>query len=556
MGSEKRDYLAIAEKYQQDIIDGTIPACLQVRQMCQRQKKDLARKRFPYVWKPKKGERVCRFMELLRHVKGQWAGQPFVMSPWQVFITMCLFSWQHKDADKRRFREFFLLVPRKNGKTFWAAAVALYGLLADHEAGAEIYCGANSRDQANEVFRPAKQMLERDEELRLHFGAECFASNIHVHRTGNKFEPVIRNVRDGASPHFAICDELHEAENSRSVDAFSTGMGAREQPLLIIISTAGVNLHGPCYERQKEMEQVLAGTTKNDLLFGTIYTADRDDDWEDAATWVKANPNYGVSVSPDYIQSKIIETKNHVSRRNINLCKHLNIWNASNVAFFDMKKWGDCAIKGLSEDDFIGEQCWLGLDLASKIDIAALILLFKKSGEYYMFSRFYLPKETINRPENNHYQGWAYDDKLIPTPGTTIDFDYIEEEIRKIAENFDLQEIAYDPFQATQLSTHLAAEGLPMVEMRPTFLNFSEPMKELESLILEEKIHHNGDPVLQWMASNVTVKVDGKDNIYPEKEHRQNKIDGIVALIMALGRSMVGEVHETSVYEERGLIFL
>lgn len=554
-----RDYAAIATEYSRAILSGAIPACLQVRQMCQRQDRDLERQGradFPYVWQPEKGGRVCAFLEDLKHVKGRWAGKPFILSPWQVFFTLTLFSWTHKDTGFRRFREAFLLVPRKNGKTYWAAALGLYCLLADNERGAEVYCGANSKNQAMYVFAAAQQMLRQDTELREYFGAEVFASNISVARTGSKFEPEIKKVRDGASPHLAITDELHEADSPHMVDAFSTGMGARTQPLLLIISTAGVNLAGPCYERQQALEKVLAGTIENDLLFGTVYTIDQDDDWQDPASWRKANPNYGVSVSPEFIEGKIFETKTHVSRRNINLCKHLNVWNASNQAFFDMQAWGKCAQKDLHLEDFAGKPCWLGLDLSSKIDIAALIILFREGGKYAVFGKFYLPEDTINRPENAHYQGWAHAGRLIATDGAVIDFERIEEGIQELASAHEIQAVAYDPFQATQLSTRLTAEGFPMIEVRPNFLNFSEPMKELESLVLQGRLQHDADPVLTWMASNVVAKSDNKDNIYPVKAVAQNKIDGIVALIMALSRAMTVQEDAGTVYANRGLLLI
>ena len=526
--------------------------------MCARQQADIARQGegvFPYVWRPEKGALVCAFLEELKHVKGQWAGKPFVLAPWQVFFTLTLFSWAHKDTGHRRFREAFLLVPRKNGKTFWAAGLALYMLLADNEPGSEVYCGANSKNQAMYVFNTAQQILRQDSELREFFGAEVFASNISVASTGSKFEPEIRAVRDGASPHFAVTDELHEAQSSQMVDAFSTGMGARTQPLLLIISTAGVNTAGPCFERQKALEQVLAGKLHNDLLFGTVYTIDQDDDWHDHDVWVKANPNYGVSVSPEFIEGKLFETKTHTARRNINLCKHLDMWNAANTAFFDMQAWTRCR-REIELEDFTGQPCWVGLDLASKVDIAALVLLFRVGEGYAVFGRWYLPQETIDRPENTHYQGWHYEGKLTATEGAVVDFGRIEEDLRELSGRYEVQCIAYDPFQATQFSTRMAAEGFPMVEMRPTVLNFSEPMKELESLVLRGLLQHDGCPMLTWMAGNVVAATDAKENIYPRKEVAQNKIDGIVALIMALGRTMVEPVQSKTVYETRGLLVI
>lgn len=559
---QQRDYTAIAAEYSKAVLSGDIPACLQVRQMCERQQRDLARcgrpgdPDFPYVWRPEAGGRVCAFLEELRHVKGRWAGTSFRLSPWQVFFVLTLFSWQHRDTGLRRFREAVLLVPRKNGKTFLAAGLCLYMLLADKEPGAEVYCGANSKAQAMYVFSTAQQMLRQDADLRRFFGAEVFASNISVAATGARFEPEIRNVRDGASPHFAITDELHEATSSHMVDAFTTGMGARSQPMLLIISTAGVNTSGPCYERQKALEQVLSGAMTNERLFGVVYTINQEDDWQDMASWTKANPNIGESVSLDFLEAKLAETKAVVARRNVNLCKHLNVWNAGSVSFFDMRAWTECRREGLRLENFEGRPCWLGLDLSSKTDIAALVLLFRDEGGYAVFGRWYLPSDTVGAPENTHYQAWKNAGLLTETEGAVLDYARIEEDLRDMAGRFEIQAVGYDPFQATQLSTRMTAEGFPMVEIRPTAQNFSEPMKELEGLVLERRLRHDGDPILSWMASNVVARVDAKDNVYPRRETVRNKIDGIVALIMALNRAMAAPEPERSVYETRGVMVL
>jgi phage terminase large subunit-like protein len=240
--------------------------------------------------------------------------------------------------------------------------------------------------------------------------------------------------------------------------------------------------------------------------------------------------------------------------------KHLNEWVNADTAWMDMRSWEACSNPALEETDFIGEPCIIALDLASKIDMAAKIMLFRREidgkSHFYVFGKYYLPRDTVDRGENSQYQGWESLGLLSVTPGAVTDFSFIEEDLLMNCSDYDVKEVPYDPFQATQLSSRMIAQGLPMVEMRPTVLNFSEPMKQLEALVLQKRLHHTGDPVLSWMVSNVVCHTDQKDNIYPRKERAENKIDGVVAMIMALGRALANEVivDDDSIYEERGLL--
>ena len=308
--------------------------------------------------------------------------------------------------------------------------------------------------------------------------------------------------------------------------------------------------------------KILQKQAVDETFWGIIYTIDKEDTWHDESVWVKANPNLNVSVSLPDLQSKCEKAKVMPSAQNNFKTKHLNVWVNVDAAWMNMQEWESCADESLTVDQFAGDACIVALDLASKIDIAARIQLFTKKidGElhYYVFGKYYLPLETIRTKGNDMYSGWVEDGLLVATPGNIIDFDYIEEDLRSLSSDYQVDEVPYDPFQATQLSTRMMAEGFPMVEMRPTVLNFSEPMKELEALVLDKRIHHNGDKVLEWMMSNVVAHYDVKENIYPRKEvnNSANKIDGVVALIMALGRSITNAPPTKSVYEKRGVISL
>lgn len=533
-----QDYAQTAENYAYDVISGQILASKYIQLAAKRHLNDLKRIKddgFAYTFDAKKAEKACRFIEAQYHTKGKWAQKKehLLLEPWQIFFVCNVFGWVSKDKGLRRYREVLLLVPRKNGKSALAAAIGLYMLCADGEYGAEVYTGATSEKQAKEVFTPAQIMARMNPDMCDYFGVAVNASNIHILSNGSKMEPIIGNPPDGSSPSCAIADEVHEHKDSRLIDTMITGMGARDQPLMLYITTAGDNIAGPCYQLQLEAQQCLDGTMENDKLFALIYGIDQGDDWTEVSTLKKANPNFGVSVSEDFLLSQLQNAKNSARKQSAFLTKHLNVWVGSRDAFFNVDKWNQC--KGdVFLKDYFGRPIYIGLDLASRVDIAALEILIPDGDDYIRFGKYYLPESALDG--NDHYRAWSIEGWLTITEGEIIDFNEIKNDILELCSQFEVRELAYDPFQATMLITELMAEGVPVVEMRPTVLNFSEPMKALDGIIRANKIKHNGDPVQTWMIGNVTAKEDAKENVYPRKERPENKIDGVVALIMALGR--------------------
>ena len=548
-------YIAIAKQYAQSVVSGAIPACRWVQLACQRQLNDLARfkgKDSPYRFNPKLSDRngrgfhpadnLCAFIERLPHVKGPLAGEPISLEPWQVFILTTVFGWVTPD-DKRRFRRSYIEVPRGNAKSTLSSAVALYMLAADHEGGAEVYSLATTRDQARIVFGDAQTMARRSPGFRTRFSVNVGAHNMHVLASGSKFEALSAegSTLDGLNIHFGCVDELHAHKTRTVYDVVETGTGKRDNSLLWVITTAGSNRAGICYEVRTFVSKLLDGVFEDDTQFGIIYGLDDGDDWTSENALIKANPNWGISVRPEILgplQAKAMQLPSAVNNFKT---KHLNEWVNADTAWMDMRAWDACADTSLDIDNFIGQPCWIGLDLASKTDIAALILIFAHpeiADAYLTFGKYYLPEDTVHGAGNSQYSGWMRIDRLTVTPGNVIDFSWIEADLLDMASRFAIQAVAFDPFQATQLSTRMLGEGLPMIEVRPTVLNFSEPMKILEALVLQKKLAHDGDPVLTWMASNVVAHLDVKDNIYPRKERPENKIDGIVALIMALSRAI------------------
>jgi len=541
----KNAHVELGEKYARAVIAGKILACKWVKLACQRHFNDKKRKDWNYHFVAEKAERVAKFLELFPHTKGKWAAQnePFILQPWQCFMVLSIFGWVHKAGPKkgkRRFTRALLLVPRKNGKSDIAARIGLEMFASDGEFGAEVYSGATSEVQAWEVFRPAHHMAERTEAFQEYYGVGVMKSNLHILVNGSRFEPIIGKPGDGASPSCAIIDEYHEHLDDTLFDTMETGMAAREQPLSLVITTAGDNLGGPCYALLKDLEKILEGTTENDAFWGIVYTVDPEDDWTTEAALRKANPNYGISVDADRVKIKQAEAIRNSRKQGVFQTKHLNVWVGARQAFFNIHAWHACAKPSIRPEHYKGNRLFIGLDLASTKDIAALKMLFAlEGGRYASFGRFYLPEAAIENGANEHYAGWAKDGHLIVTDGNMIDYRQIEVDILDIHSKFGVSELAFDPAYAQMMVQRLGEQGITCVDLRPTVLNFSAPMKHLDGLILSGLIEHDRDPCMTWQMSNVVSKTDQKDNVYPNKERPEAKIDGPVALIMAMARAMV-----------------
>jgi phage terminase large subunit-like protein len=539
-------------RYLDGVLSHKIPACRWVRRCAERQARDLKRKRFAYRFDEARANEPVAFVEALPHIKGEWARdkKKLILSDWQCFITCVAFGWVDK-VGRRRFRTVYIEVPRKNGKSSWSAGIALFMLAADGEEGAEIYSAATAREQAAIVWKAGKKMVEKTPALRQALGVATSSRAVYVDATASTFLALSREQQgnlDGLNVHFAAVDELHAHKDRSTWDVIETATGSRSQPMIWAITTAGFNRSGICFEQQAYVRKILTGAAKDDTYFGIIYTIDvgvkgqPDDDWTDPKTWIKANPNWGVSVDPSDIERKARKAMQMAAAQNNFLTKHLNVWVNADTAWMEMRAWERCGDGKLDIEDFVGADCIAALDLATKTDLAARILLFQRliddKTHYYVFGRYYLPEEAAEDGRNAHYAGWAKNGLVVLTPGNVTDFEFIEEDLKEDAARFVFSNVAYDPWQAAQLSQRMTAEGMAMLEYRQTTQNMSEPMKELEKLVLQGRLHHNGDEALTWMISNVVCHIDAKENVYPRKEMPENKIDGAIALIMALGVAM------------------
>jgi len=545
----KYPHCAMAEAYARDVVSGRLKVCKLVIGACKRFLDDLAKyeKGGEFMYDKDKAERVCYFIQLLPHVKGKWArkdplnpsGNRIRLEPWQCLMICNIFGWVFRDTGLRRFTSATVFLPRKNAKSTLASAIGWWMFAKDGEPGAEVYCGAGSEKQAWEVFGIARQFGLSEPLLPSELGVEINARSL-IRQSGgslDKFEPVIGKPGDGASPHCAIIDEYHEHPTSEQYDTFKTGMGAREQPLLLVISTAGLNIAGPCKDHWNEAEKIVQGVISDERHFVLLYTVDDPDDWQTEAALKMANPNWGVSVLPGTILTDLAAALREARKQGAFKTKHLNVWVTANMAFFNLEEWKKCLRPGLDRGLFAGKRCVLGGDLASKVDLVAIAQVFFSEGKYYVFSRYYLPESRANLPENQHYRKWAAEGWLTTTPGNIVDLGQVRDEIIDDCKAYSVAEVALDPFQATLMINELMAENVPAIEFRQTVLQMSEPMKSLDAAIRSGKVVHDGNPITTWCLSNVVAHTDAKDNVYPRKEKPELKIDGATALIMAFARA-------------------
>lgn len=554
-----RDFVRIAHDYATDVVNGRVLACQLVINSCKRFLFDQTRT--DIVMKDRKVRAICLFIEKLRHIKGKWAGKTISLEPWQIFILCNVFGWYWASTTKRRFRDVYLEIPRKNAKSTLTSGVGLFTLALEGEGGAEVYSAATTRDQAKIVFLDAKRMVDKDEEIRDMTGISTTAHTVVHEDSASIFKPLSAdaNTLDGFNVYVALIDEYHKHPDASVLEVLETGMGARDNPLLWVITTAGDDIASACYDRRDYSIKVANGVVvdeKSDTFFTMIYTIDPGDDWREESTWRKANPNYGVSVNPDDLRLKAKHAQESPSKKAGFLTKHLNVWVSSSKAWLDIARWQACALPEFEPSEYTPDPVWLGLDLASRRDIAALQILARRDTRLYTWGLYYIPRERLDEDGNALYKSWEEQGFLIATDGDVIDFQRIEDDILNICRDYDVQGIAYDPFQATKLVTELADKGITVAEVRQSYAMLSEPMTELEADIISERIQHDGNPCMAWMMSNVVEKKSGEYR-RPHKESEAKKIDGPVALIMAKALAMRDDINGLgSVYDQRKSLFL
>lgn len=548
-----RDFPQISAKYCDDVISGRIVAGNFVRLACQRHVRDLQQALdnpdYPFFFSEPAAAKVCKFIELLPHIKGTLAGTRIVLAPWQVFILVTIFGWLKKSNGKRRYRRVYIEVPRGNGKSAFSSPVCLYMLCADGEGGPEVYSAARTKEQAGIVFDVAKKMLQSETgaKVRAHYKLQVLTKSI-VHPPSNGIFTALASEAeslDGKNTHFACLDELHAHPNSDVHDSLDTSTGKRDQSMMWMITTAGTDQTGICYTTRDYVIKVLEVTFEDDSYFGIIYTLDKEDlegdKWATPEMAAKANPNFGISVYADDLAQKCKKALQQVSAQTNYKTKHLDIWQSVGSAWMDMLRFHKCADPTLKEADFIGQPCILGLDLASKLDLLTQVRLFWKhingKRHYYAFWQHWTPQARIDSGPVA-YRTWAGEGRLQISPGETNDITLAEDAIREACAAYEVKEVAHDPWGALELVNRLTAEGITMFQVDQVTKNLSPSMKELEAAIYDGRFHFDGDPVATWAMSNVIAKPDKKDNVFPFKLKPENKIDPIVALCTAVIRVM------------------
>ena len=551
--SMTQDYCRKAARYIEKVLSGKQPACRFVRLACERQQADLARAkggRWKYIFDKSSANKICRFIECLQHVKGPKAGQNIHLEDWQCFILTVIFGWKNRKTGVRRFRKAYIEVPRGNGKSTMLSGIGLFMETADGEKGADVYSFATTKEQARIVFNDSLAMTRGNRDFREAFGVTALNHSIVVIGTNSTFRPksADADTLDGLNTHCGIIDELHAHKTRYVYDVVESSITKRNQPLIVCITTAGFILDGICMEQRRTIAHILDGSVQDDAYFGIIYTIDPGDDWQSEAALRKANPNWGISVQPDAAISALNSARINTSAQKNFLTKYLDVWVNSDSAWLDMERYRRCIDREIRRDDFAGQYAIFGIDLASKLDVSAILRVFwrpdPESGEmhYYVFADYYLPEAAINGSDNSQYDGWRRAGFIHATGGEVTDLAALEAELMTEIPQYQTISVAYDPMQATQLSQNLLQAGAPMTEVPQTLKNFSEPMKLLQALIYAGRVHIEDNPVTHWMFSNVVCHEDAKENIYPRKEKKDNKIDGAVALIMVVNQIILLDV--------------
>lgn len=551
----------LAEQYIDEVVNDEIVVCDYVRAAVNRHLTDLDHCE-DYWFDHDRGEQAISFAQALRHTSGKWAGKPFSLQPWQAFVLYMIFGWVD-DQGLRRFHKIYLEVARKNGKSEFSSVIQIIALLLDNEAAAEIYSAATKHDQAKIVFQKTRSMLRR-----LSGESDYVSDQVEVRKhdilrdSNDSFIKAINSdshTLDGLNPHCAIIDEYHAHKNSDLLDVIESGMGARQQPILFIITTAGFNVEGPCYALRKNMIDILEGRIESDREFAIIYTLDKEDDWQDPEVWPKSNPNLNKSVYLNYLKAQFKQAKNQGGQKEVSFkTKNLNIWVNSSDTWITDEEWMAC---DFGEPIHDRKPVYLGVDIASTRDITAIAELYpphEKSARFRVRMHYYIPEDSVDTKRKSGeapYRKWVDDGLIKTTPGNHTDQAYIEEDILQINDRGNLKAAEFDPYNTSYLMTNLTDKGVPVSPFRQGFLSMSEPTKKLETMILSKELDHGGDPVLRWMMSNVALKHDPAGNIKVDKAKSQDKVDGVVALIMAIGGYLTEEIEENP-YKNRGMLYV
>lgn len=547
-----------AEAYAEGVRSGEILACHWLKQAVERYYNDLDNAiEKGWVFSPSKAERAIAMIEKFPHTKGRWAGTKIQLENWQKFIIWQLEGWLMADSGLRRFTEAYVEVPRKNAKTTLAAAISLVRGYADKELGAEVYYAATTRDQARICFEMAKKMVQMSGLRQLStITRDAFSYNA----LGTTHKPLSSEAGnlDGLSPSCTIIDEYHAHKTDEVFDVMATGQGARAQPLMFVITTAGLSTAVPCFKYRKTMTEVLDGIVEADRTLAIIYTLDDPEEAYDPQMWVKANPNLGVSLGEDWLAEQVAKMRREPNKIAGIMTKCFNIWMNAPTVWIPDRMWSEI-VSVVPQSSLDGCQCIAALDLASVNDYCSLCLMFNEGGRYQFLWRFYIPEEKYQdryhlQRENANIEAWVRDGYICVTTGNATDYDYILADIAQLAQQYQITTLAYDPWNAAAIVPKLVERGVHLEPFTQTIGNYAMPTREFERIVSLGIVDHYDNPVARWMLSNVVIREDVNGNRRPDKAKSSEKIDGIVAAIMALGQHLSDKGERESVYENYRLL--
>lgn len=516
------------------------------------------------MFNEKKAKRAVKFINNLKHTKGVWHGVPFDLLPWQDKIIRDIFGTVKEDG-YRKYNTAYVEIPKKNGKSELAAAIALYLTCGDGEWGAEVYGCAADRQQASIVFDVAVDMVEQCPALKKRIKPILSQKRLVYMPTASFYQVLSAEAytKHGLNVHGVVFDELHAQPNRQLYDVMTKGSGdARKQPLFFLITTAGTDRNSICWEVHQKADDILRGKKHDPTFYPVIYGIEDSDDWTDETNWYKANPSLGHTIDIEKVRAAYISAKENPAEENIFRQLRLNQWVKQSVRWMPMDVWEKCSFE-VNPEKLKGRECYGGLDLSSSIDITAFVLVFPPipdDDKYYVLPHFWIPEENLDlRVRRDHvpYDIWEKQGYLQTTEGNVIHYGFIERFIEELGMNYNIREIAFDRWGAVQMVQNLEGLGFTVVPFGQGFKDMSPPTKELMKLTLEKKIAHGGHPALTWMMDNIYVRTDPAGNIKPDKEKSTEKIDGAVALIMALDRALRNEGNSGgSVYDDRGILII
>lgn len=519
--------------YAKQVLNGEIIASVYVKLACERFMSWFDNPEFEF--KTKKVDKVVSFISKLKHYTGKSNGKPFILTDWQYFIVENIYGWYYKGTNKRVIKNVYIEVGRKSGKTTLLSAIALYAMIADGENGSEVDCVANTKQQAKILFNTASNLTDSLD--KKHKYIKPYRDKIKFDATKSHIQVLSSDAStlDGFNAYLFVEDELHAAKDSKLYDVLKSSQGMRNNPLAICITSAGFDKFGFCYQMRKTCIEVLFGKKQDISQFSAIYSIDEDDDWQDPKVWKKSNPNLGITVTEEYLQDQVIQAKNNPSLEIGVRTKNFGEW----VSTKDIWISDDLLLKNSQSvdlDNFSNETAYVGVDLAAVSDLTAVSIMIPKDGKVYFKNHYYLPFSALSNNSNSElYKEWKIKGLLTITEGNVTDYDYILRDLLKANQKVFIGKVAYDSYNATQWAIDATSEGLPLEPFSQSLGNFNRPTKELERLIRSDKVVIDDNEITRYCFSNVVLKQDYCENVKPTKATNQNKIDGVIAMIQALG---------------------